>query len=79
MCARCIRKTFFIIELLRTLNPKRENQGYVFNFQNVFTLSSSQHVHKLTKLQIRWHAPRRNLGTLRHAKKHANLRAAHTN
>ena len=79
MCARCIWKTcFIIIELLSTLNPKRENQGYMFNFQ----IYSNYQVHNmcinLQNLQIRWHAPRRNLGTLRHAKKHDNLRGAHT-
>ena len=75
----CKRTRNLIIELLSTLNPKRVNQGYAcVQFSNIFTLSSSQNVHKLTKLQTRLHAPRRNLGTLRHAKKHDNLRAAHT-
>ena len=44
MWAKCIWKTcFIIVGLLSTLNSKRENQGYVFNFQ----VYSHYQVHKM--------------------------------
>ena len=73
-----MKNLFYNNRIIEYTSSQTCKSGLCVQLSSIFTLSSSQNVHKLTKLQTRLHARRRNLGTLRHAKKHDTLRAAHT-